>query len=209
MKNKDNTNSPSSLSQVRGDHPKVLVLDNYDSFTYNLVHYIEELTGEKVDVFRNDEISLEDIARYDKIVLSPGPGVPSDAGIMEDLIKEYAPTKSILGVCLGCQAIAEAFGGSIRNMNKVYHGVATPVTITDKDEGLFREIPQTFPAGRYHSWIVNRNDLPEDLTVTSVDEENEIMSIRHKTLDVRGVQFHPESILTENGKQMIKNWLGL
>jgi len=188
---------------------KILVLDNYDSFTYNLVHYLEELTGEKVDVFRNDEIPMENVSRYDKIVLSPGPGVPSDAGIMEDLIKEYAPTKSILGVCLGCQAIAEAFGGSIRNMNKVFHGVATPVTVTDKDEELFRDLPQTFPAGRYHSWIVNRKDMPEELTVTSVDEENEIMSIRHKTLDVRGVQFHPESILTENGKQMIKNWLGL
>ncbi len=186
---------------------KILVLDNYDSFTYNLVHYIEELLGEKVDVYRNDEIELESIVKYDKIVLSPGPGVPDEAGIMEDLIKRYAPTKSILGVCLGCQAIAEVFGGSIRNMNKVYHGVATPITVTDKDEKLFDEVPETFSAGRYHSWIVNRKDLPDDLTVTSVDEENEIMSLRHKTLDVRGVQFHPESILTENGKQMIKNWL--
>lgn len=186
---------------------KILVLDNYDSFTYNLVHYIEELLGEKVDVYRNDEIALDSIAKYDKIVLSPGPGVPDEAGIMEDLIKRYAPTKSILGVCLGCQAIAEVFGGSIRNMNKVYHGVATPITVTDKDEKLFDEVPETFSAGRYHSWIVNRKDLPDELTVTSVDEENEIMSLRHKTLDVKGVQFHPESILTENGKQMIKNWL--
>jgi anthranilate synthase component 2 len=188
---------------------KILVLDNYDSFTYNLVHYIEELLGEKVDVFRNDEIEIESIAKYDKIVLSPGPGVPDEAGIMEDLIKEYAPTKSILGVCLGCQAIAEVFGGSIRNMNKVYHGVATPVTVTDNEEKLFEEVPETFPAGRYHSWIVNKDDLPDELAVTSVDEENEIMSLRHKTLDVRGVQFHPESILTEDGKQMIKNWLGV
>ncbi len=193
----------------RGAPLKILVLDNYDSFTYNLVHYIEELLGEKVDVFRNDEIELESIARYDKIVLSPGPGVPDEAGIMEELIEKYAPTKSILGVCLGCQAIAEVFGGSIRNMNKVYHGVATPITVTDKDEKLFDEIPETFPAGRYHSWIVNKADLPDELVVTSVDEENEIMSLRHKTLDVRGVQFHPESILTENGKQIIKNWLGL
>ncbi len=193
----------------RGASLKILVLDNYDSFTYNLVHYIEELLGEKVDVFRNDEIELESIARYDKIVLSPGPGVPDEAGIMEELIEKYAPTKSILGVCLGCQAIAEVFGGSIRNMNKVYHGVATPVTVTDKDEKLFDEIPETFPAGRYHSWIVNKADLPDELVVTSVDEKNEIMSLRHKTLDVRGVQFHPESILTENGKQIIKNWLGL
>ena len=204
-------NSKSSPLQggQRGASLKILVLDNYDSFTYNLVHYIEELLGEKVDVFRNDEIDIEKVAEYDKIVLSPGPGVPDEAGIMEDLIKEYAPTKSILGVCLGCQAIAEVFGGSIRNMNKVYHGVATPVTVTDKEENLFAEVPETFPAGRYHSWIVNKEDLPDELAVTSVDEENEIMSLRHKTLDVRGVQFHPESILTENGKQMIKNWLGV
>ncbi len=191
----------------RGASLKILVLDNYDSFTYNLVHYIEEIIGEKVDVYRNDEIDLDTIERYDKIVLSPGPGVPNEAGIMEELIKKYAPTKSILGVCLGCQAIAEVFGGSIRNMNKVYHGVATPVTVTDKDENLFDGIQKTFPAGRYHSWIVNRKDLPGELTVTSVDEEDEIMSLRHKTLDVKGIQFHPESILTEGGKQMIKNWL--
>ncbi len=204
-------NSKSSPLQggQRGASLKILVLDNYDSFTYNLVHYIEELLGEKVDVFRNDEIDIKKVAEYDKIVLSPGPGVPDEAGIMENLIKEYAPTKSILGVCLGCQAIAEVFGGSIRNMNKVYHGVATPVTVIDKEENLFAEVPETFLAGRYHSWIVNKEDLPDELAVTSVDEENEIMSLRHKTLDVRGVQFHPESILTENGKQMIKNWLGV
>ncbi len=207
LSNTENQSSP--LGGQRGAPLKILVLDNYDSFTYNLVHYIEELLGEKVDVYRNDEISLEDVAKYDKIVLSPGPGVPKDAGIMEDLIKEYAPSKSILGVCLGCQAIAEVFGGSIRNMNKVYHGVATPVKITDEEEPLFREVPATFPAGRYHSWIVNREDLPEELKVTSVDEEDEIMSLRHKTLDVCGVQFHPESILTEDGKQMIRNWLGV
>ena len=207
--NMNNSKSSPLQGGQRGASLKILVLDNYDSFTYNLVHYIEELLGEKVDVFRNDEIDIEKVAEYDKIVLSPGPGVPDEAGIMEDLIKEYAPTKSILGVCLGCQAIAEVFGGSIRNMNKVYHGVATPVTVTDKEENLFAEVPETFPAGRYHSWIVNKEDLPDELAVTSVDEENEIMSLRHKTLDVRGVQFHPESILTENGKQMIKNWLGV
>ncbi len=207
--NMNNSKSSPLQGGQRGASLKILVLDNYDSFTYNLVHYIEELLGEKVDVFRNDEIDIEKVAEYDKIVLSPGPGVPDEAGIMEDLIKEYAPTKSILGVCLGCQAIAEVFGGSIRNMNKVYHGVATPVTVIDKEENLFAEVPETFPAGRYHSWIVNKEDLPDELAVTSVDEENEIMSLRHKTLDVRGVQFHPESILTENGKQMIKNWLGV
>jgi anthranilate synthase component 2 len=186
---------------------KILVLDNYDSFTYNLVHYVEEITNEKVDVFRNDEIELETIKQYDKIILSPGPGIPNEAGILKELIKTYASEKSILGVCLGCQAIAEVFGGSIRNMNKVYHGVATSIRVTDHDEPLFNSLPDQFEAGRYHSWVVNKNDLPEDLCITSVDDEDEIMSLRHRQYDVRGVQFHPESILTENGKQIIRNWL--
>lgn len=186
---------------------KILVLDNYDSFTYNLVHYLEELSGIEVDVFRNDKITVHQAAAYDKIVLSPGPGIPDEAGILKQLIKELGSTHSILGVCLGCQAIAEAFGGSIRNLSKVYHGVATPVTITDKDEILFNSLPSTFLAGRYHSWVVNEPDLPETLTITARDEQNQIMGLRHKTFDVRGVQFHPESILTEHGKTMIKNWL--
>lgn len=186
---------------------KILVLDNYDSFTYNLVHYVEEIVDDKVDVFRNDEIALEEVGQYDKILLSPGPGIPDEAGILKELIKTYAPEKSILGVCLGCQAIAEVFGGSIRNLNKVYHGVGTPVTISTRAEYLFDGVPNTFTAGRYHSWVVNDEDLPKELVVTSRDEENQIMGLMHQEYDVRGVQFHPESVLTESGKQMIKNWI--
>jgi anthranilate synthase component II len=186
---------------------KILVLDNYDSFTYNLVHYLEELAGMDVDVYRNDQITVEQASAYDKIVLSPGPGVPDEAGILKALIRELGPTHSILGVCLGCQAIAEVFGGSIRNLSKVYHGVATPVMVTDDQEFLFKSIPTTFMAGRYHSWVVNEEDLPGTLSITARDEQNQIMGVRHRQFDVRGVQFHPESILTEHGKTMIKNWL--
>lgn len=186
---------------------KILVLDNYDSFTYNLVHYIEEIVGYKIDVFRNDQISLDGVAQYDKILLSPGPGVPHDAGIMIPLIKKYGSTKSILGVCLGHQGIAEAYGGSIVNLSKVYHGVATPIAITDNSEPLFKDVPNTFNAGRYHSWAVNEKDLPACFQVTSRDDEGEVMSMRHKQYDVRSVQFHPESILTEHGKTMMRNWL--
>jgi len=186
---------------------KILVLDNYDSFTYNIVHYVEELINDKVDVFRNDEISLDDVNRYDKIILSPGPGVPDEAGILKPLIARYGGTKSIFGVCLGCQAIGEVYGGSIRNLNKVFHGVATPVTVINRDEILFKGIPDTFLAGRYHSWVVNEEDLPKDLLITIRDAEGQIMGVMHRTHDVRGVQFHPESILTEHGKLMIKNWL--
>ncbi|WP_439181602.1 anthranilate synthase component II [Carboxylicivirga taeanensis] len=186
---------------------KILVLDNYDSFTYNLVHYVEEIIDAKVDVFRNDEISLADVAQYDKILLSPGPGIPDEAGILKEVIKTYAASKSILGVCLGCQAIAEVFGGSIRNLNKVYHGVATPVTIINKAEYLFKGLPDSFKAGRYHSWVVNEEDLPAELLITSKEAEGQIMGLMHKEYDVRGVQFHPESVLTEHGKQMIRNWI--
>nr|WP_319400040.1 aminodeoxychorismate/anthranilate synthase component II [uncultured Carboxylicivirga sp.] len=186
---------------------KILILDNYDSFTYNLVHYVEEIMNEKVDVYRNDQISIEEVANYDKILLSPGPGIPDEAGILKDVIKTYMSTKSILGVCLGCQAIGEVCGGSIRNLNKVYHGVATKVKVTSRDEYLFDSIADEFMAGRYHSWVVNEEDLPAELTITSRDEEGQIMGVCHKEYDVRGVQFHPESVLTENGKQMIRNWL--
>lgn len=186
---------------------KILVLDNYDSFTYNLVHYLKELSGLKVDVYRNDEISLDDVNSYDKILLSPGPGVPDSAGIMKDLIARYGATKSIMGVCLGCQAISEVYGGSIYNLNKVFHGVCTPIKKLDQDELLFNGISDVFDAGRYHSWVVKKVDLPDTLIITSEDEEGEIMGIRHKTHDVRGVQFHPESILTPEGKKMIRNWL--
>ena len=186
---------------------KILVLDNYDSFTYNLVHYLEEILNDEVDVYRNDEITLDEVANYDKIVLSPGPGVPDEAGIMKDLIKRYGSQKPILGVCLGCQAIGEVYGGSISNMNKVYHGVATPVTTTNTNDYLYNGLPKTFKAGRYHSWVVNTSDLPADLEVTCQDEAGLVMGVQHKKYDVRGVQFHPESILTEHGKEMIKNWV--
>ena len=185
---------------------KILVLDNYDSFTYNLVHYLEKVSDAVIEVHRNDKISLEDIQHFDKILLSPGPGIPSEAGILLDVIKTYAPTKSILGVCLGQQAIAEAFGGSLSNLNEVFHGVATPITIV-KDNYLFADIPQKLNVGRYHSWVVNESDLPEVLEITAVDETGQIMGLQHKAFDVRGVQFHPESILTEHGLKMIANWV--
>ena len=186
---------------------KILVLDNYDSFTYNLVHLVEKILDQEVVVKRNDKISLEEVAAYDKIILSPGPGIPSEAGIMPELIKKYAATKSILGVCLGMQAIGEAFGGTLSNLGRVYHGVAIPVTV-DKKEILFNNCPETFLAGRYHSWIVSDKNFPAELEITAKDKENYIMALRHKKYDVRGVQFHPESILTEHGEQIIRNWLG-
>lgn len=186
----------------------ILVIDNYDSFTYNLVHYVRQLAKGcgRIDVYRNDEISVQDVDQYDKILLSPGPGVPSQAGIMEEVIAKYGPTKSILGVCLGCQAIAEVFGGSIRNIQKVYHGVARTALIADDDEYLFRGMPRSFLAGRYHSWVVNE-DVPQCLAITARDEEGLVMGVRHKTYDVHGVQFHPESVLTEGGIQIVRNWL--
>lgn len=187
---------------------KILVLDNYDSFTYNLVHYIESITKSSVDVYLNDRITLEEIRRYDKIVLSPGPGIPKEAGILLDLIRTYAPSKSMLGVCLGHQAIAEAFGGKLFNSEKVYHGIATPVRVLMPDK-LFRNIPEQFLAGRYHSWVVDKESLPDELEIICTDNEQNIMAIRHKKYDIRGVQFHPESILTEFGYQLIQNWLSL
>lgn len=186
---------------------KFLVIDNYDSFTYNLVHYLEILTGQRPSVFRNDEITLNDVDGYDKILLSPGPGIPSDAGICIDLIKRYAPAKSILGICLGHQAIGEAFGGRIINLGEVYHGIASPVTITDGSDPLFKDILSPVLAGRYHSWIVSDDGLPQCFTVTCRDQNGIIMGISHKVYDVRGLQFHPESILTENGISIIKNWI--
>ncbi|MCE9539603.1 MAG: aminodeoxychorismate/anthranilate synthase component II [Bacteroidetes bacterium] len=184
---------------------KILVFDNYDSFTYNLVHYLQMATDAAIEIHRNDKISLKEIERFDKILLSPGPGIPSDAGILLDVIKTYAHTKSILGICLGQQAIAEAFGGSLSNLNEVFHGVSTPVEII-ADDLLFKNIPKKFKVGRYHSWIVNRNDLPQEFEITCIDEQGSIMALRHKTLDIRSVQFHPESILSEHGLQIIKNW---
>jgi len=184
----------------------VLVIDNYDSFTYNLVHLINEV-GYEAEVWRNDKFDLADVEKYDKILLSPGPGIPEEAGLLLDVIKTYAPTKSIFGVCLGQQAIAEAFGGTLYNLGRPMHGIATPVTVVDGDEPLFWECPQTINVGRYHSWVVSKDNFPACLKITARDHKNEIMALRHETLDVRGVQFHPESVLTEYGKQMMENWL--
>jgi len=185
---------------------KILVIDNYDSFTYNLVHLINEL-GFEAEVWRNDKFALEDVAGFDKILLSPGPGVPVEAGLLLDVIRTYSSEKSILGICLGQQAIAEAFGGTLLNLGRPMHGIATPINVVDAEEFLFNECPETISVGRYHSWVVNQQDLPSCLLVTATDASTEIMALRHKTYDVRGVQFHPESVLTEYGKQMIKNWL--
>jgi len=183
----------------------IIIIDNYDSFTYNLVHYLEDLNA-KVTVFRNDEFDLDELEIFDKILLSPGPGIPEEAGLLIDVIKKYAATKSILGICLGQQAIGEVFGGSLLNLEKVYHGVSSKVKLT-KEDSLFKDLPNEFEVGRYHSWVINPVDFPADLEITSVDENGEIMSIRHKTFDVKGVQYHPESILTPNGKKILENWL--
>jgi anthranilate synthase component 2 len=208
---------------------KILVFDNYDSFTYNLVHLVKKIIPEQiqVDVYRNDEIPLDKVAAYDKIILSPGPGVPSEAGALLPLIKEYASKKSILGVCLGHQAIGEAFGGKLVNLKQVYHGVATPVRLLRNDVkretsnvkkserdsqkepsgGLFEGMPESFDVGRYHSWVISEEEFPEELEVTARDENNYIMALQHKSFDVQGVQFHPESVLTPLGEQILRNWL--
>ncbi|PHS02476.1 MAG: aminodeoxychorismate/anthranilate synthase component II [Leeuwenhoekiella sp.] len=202
--NSNNNSKPTPPSGAGG--LKILVIDNYDSFVYNLVHYLEDLDCE-VTVKRNDQLTLEEVKDYDKILLSPGPGIPDEAGLLKAIIKEYAPTKSMFGVCLGQQAIGEVFGGSLINLDKVFHGVATKAKQTVKDETLFKDIPEEFEIGRYHSWVVAPEGFPEELEITSVDDNGQIMSLRHKTYDVRGVQFHPESVLTPEGKKMIKNWI--
>lgn len=185
---------------------KVLVLDNYDSFTYNLVHLAEKVSDAEIEVYRNDEIKLEEVGKYDKILLSPGPGLPKESGILCDVIREYSGKKSILGVCLGLQAIGECFGGKLRNLEKVYHGIATPVKVIS-DDLLFQGLPVEFNAGRYHSWVIDNREFPSRLEVTAVDENGLIMAARHRSLDVRGVQFHPESILSEFGEEMMRNWI--
>lgn len=185
---------------------KILLLDNYDSFTYNLVHVIKSLGYENVDVYRNDKIELSQIDQYDKIILSPGPGLPSEAGIMMELIKEYAGKKSILGVCLGHQAISEVFGAKLENIPTVFHGVQTAIKIVIEDY-IFAGLPKEILAGRYHSWIVSKNDFPNELEVTAVDRAGDIMALKHKQLDLHGVQFHPESILTPDGARIIQNFL--
>lgn len=184
---------------------KIVVIDNYDSFTYNLVHYLEAMDAE-VTVLRNDEFELEELEDFEKIILSPGPGIPDEAGLLKDVIRKYAATKSILGVCLGQQAIGEVFGGQLINLDEVFHGVATKIEITVADEVLFQNLPKEFEVGRYHSWVV-QSPLPTDLEITAVDEQGQIMALRHRKFDVRAVQFHPESVLTPNGKQILSNWL--
>lgn len=190
---------------------KILVFDNYDSFTYNLVQLVEKTLHQKVDVYRNDQIPLEKVKEYDKIILSPGPGIPEEAGLLLPLIKEYASTKSILGVCLGHQAIGEAFGGKLENLSTVYHGVATPIEIKNEKvknkNSLFDGMPSRFEAGRYHSWIVSKEKFPVDLEITAEDDNGYIMGLQHKKFDVQGVQFHPESVLTPMGEIIMKNWL--
>lgn len=185
---------------------KILVFDNYDSFTYNLVHLVEKITRDKVEVYRNDKIPLEKVKEYDKIILSPGPGIPEEAGLLLPLIKEYASSKSILGVCLGHQAIGQAFGGTLVNLTSVYHGVATSCALQSISP-LFDGLPETIEVGRYHSWIVDNKDFPEELEITATDENNYIMGLQHRSYDVQGVQFHPESILTPMGEVIMRNWL--
>ena len=184
---------------------KIAVIDNYDSFTYNLVHYLEDLNA-NVTVFRNDEFELNELEKFDKILLSPGPGIPDEAGLLKEVIKKYASSKSIFGVCLGLQAIGEVFGGTLTNLEKVYHGVATKVTKTE-DDFIFNDLPNEFEVGRYHSWVVSNENLPVDLIVTSTDENGQIMSMKHANFDIRGVQYHPESVLTPFGKKILENWL--
>ncbi len=206
---------------------KILVFDNYDSFTYNLVHLVEKITNEKVDVFRNDELPMEKVKVYDKIILSPGPGIPSEAGMLLPLIREYAASKSILGVCLGHQAIGEAFGGTLTNLSTVFHGVATKIKVighesktldresathhspftTHHSPSVFENLPDELEVGRYHSWVVDEKNFPSELEITARDANNYIMALRHKTYDIQGVQFHPESVLTPDGEKMLRNWL--
>ncbi|QCK16012.1 anthranilate synthase component II [Mangrovivirga cuniculi] len=188
---------------------KILVLDNYDSFTYNLVHILRDLGYENnTDVFRNDKISLEDVRNYDKILISPGPGLPYEAGILPDLLKEYGASKSIFGVCLGCQGIAEAYGGKLYNLDTVIHGVAMDTYLKDKSEPIFKDLPDRFVTTRYHSWAVNPDSLENSpIKITATDISGVIMALSHETQDVRGVQFHPESVMTPEGSKMIQNWL--
>ncbi|NCI51086.1 aminodeoxychorismate/anthranilate synthase component II [Sediminibacterium roseum] len=193
---------------------KILVFDNYDSFTYNLVHLVEKITHQEVDVYRNDELPMEKAKAYDKIILSPGPGIPSEAGMLLPLIKEYAASKSILGVCLGHQAIGEAFGGQLTNLSTVFHGVATDIVVhnesaatPDPRPSLFDGLPSRLSVGRYHSWVIDEKNFPAELEVTARDANHYIMALQHKTYDIQGVQFHPESVLTPDGEKMIANWL--
>ena len=184
---------------------RIVIIDNYDSFTYNLAHLVKEL-GAEVEVLRNDQFQIEDLLPYDKIILSPGPGIPSEAGLLLDVIRQYAPIKPILGVCLGHQAIGEYFGGHLTNLSQVFHGVSSIVSVTTPDY-IYNELPDQIEVGRYHSWVVDTQAFPDCLEITSVSEEGQIMSLRHRQYDVRGIQYHPESVLTPDGQKIISNWL--
>lgn len=186
---------------------KIVIIDNYDSFTYNLAHLVKEL-GAEVTVFRNDQFQLSELDRFDKIILSPGPGIPSEAGLLMDVINKYAGRKPMLGVCLGHQAIGEAFGAKLTNLSEVYHGVATPCTQFGNDP-IFEGLPKRIEIGRYHSWVVDKSGFPDCLDITAVSDDGQIMGLKHKNYDIRGIQFHPESVLTPDGKKMIQNWLEL
>ncbi|MDH6309824.1 anthranilate synthase component 2 [Dysgonomonas sp. PFB1-18] len=203
-----NTMNQSDQSLPSGEvrRGRILIFDNYDSFTYNLVHLVKELEYTDVDVYRNDKISLEEIEKYDKIILSPGPGIPSEAGLLLPLIKEYAGKKPILGVCLGHQAIGEAFGATLTNLEDVYHGVATKINIS-KSDYIFDGLENEIEVGRYHSWIVDNKNVPDCLEITAVDDNGQIMALRHKEYDIHGVQFHPESVLTPVGETIVKKFL--
>jgi len=193
--------------KILATEPKILVIDNYDSFTFNLVHLLQEC-GMDCTVIRNDKFNIEDVAAFDKILLSPGPGIPEEAGLLMDVIRVYGASKSILGICLGQQAIAEVYGGKLFNLSRPVHGTATPLKVLKQEDVLFDELPDRFMIGRYHSWAVDYEQFPEVLEITAVDDNGVIMALSHKTHDVRGVQFHPESVLSEHGKKMIANWLG-
>ncbi|QRR02852.1 anthranilate synthase component II [Dyadobacter sandarakinus] len=185
---------------------KILVLDNYDSFTYNLVYILREL-HDQVDIFRNDKISLEDVGKYDKILLSPGPGIPSEAGIMHELVREYGASKSILGICLGHQGIGEVYGATLENMTDVLHGISDTAIVTDSSERIFKGLPDKIKVGRYHSWTVMPDTFTENIKITALDEKGRVMGLSHRQYDVKGLQFHPESVLTEHGREMLQNWL--
>ena len=186
---------------------KILVIDNYDSFTYNLVHLIEEIVGYEITVWRNDQFKIEDIDAYDVIFFSPGPGIPDEAGFMKDVINAYRNKKPMMGVCLGHQAIGECFGATLQNLDEVYHGVMTHLEVTDTDSKIFENVSHTYEGGRYHSWVIQKGTLSDEFRITSKDDSGEIMAIEHKSLPIVGVQFHPESVLTPEGKQMVTNFL--
>jgi anthranilate synthase component 2 len=207
MNEKKYIDNPSPASRRRPGGERILIIDNYDSFTYNLVHLVNEI-GLQCEVWRNDKFAIDDIDAFDRIILSPGPGIPAEAGLLLEVIEKYASSKSIFGVCLGQQAIAEVFGGKLYNLSQPMHGIATPILVTDQGEKLFIGLPQSFKVGRYHSWVVDEKAIPDSLTVTAIDEaDNSVMALRHNQFDVRGVQFHPESVLTEYGKELMQNWL--